>query len=101
MRYTIVWDPTVESHFLEAWLASDSETREILTQVASWIDTTLANDPDQKGIESSDFSVRILPVPVSSARVSVVYQVVPDDRIVQVVRLIFQDEWRRHEQRPQ
>ena len=47
IRYTVVWDADVESKLLEAWLAGDSRSRSILTEIADWIDTQLATDPEQ------------------------------------------------------
>ena len=60
----------------------------MLTDIANWIDANLAVDPELKGQEQPE-SVRILVVPISAARVSVVYQVLPADRQVRVVRLVF------------
>lgn len=89
-RYTVVWDAQVESHFIDAWIACDSQSRAVLTEIANWVDGNLADDPDQKGQSRDDLSVRILAVPVSNstARVSVTYQVLPEDRQVRVVRLV-------------
>jgi hypothetical protein len=89
-RYTVVWDTEVESRFISAWIAGDAHTRAILTEIANWVDNNLCEDPDQKGEPRPDLVARILAVPISgtSARVSVTYQTLPDDRQVRVVRLV-------------
>jgi hypothetical protein len=83
-QYTVLWDEELEA----TWIASDSLTRAILTDVANWVDSTLSVDPDLKGQEQ-EAPVRILAVPISAARVSVTYQVLPEDRQVRVIRLVF------------
>jgi len=91
-RYTVIWDKDVEDPFVNAWIAGDSQMRATLAEIANWVDKTLAQEPDTKGQLRPDQSVRVLVVPVSSssARVSVVYQILHDDRLVRVVRLVFQ-----------
>ena len=90
-RYTVIWDPDVEARFIGAWVAGDPQTRAILTEVADWIDASLAVDPGTKGLARDDLGVRILAVPCtrSTARVSATYQILPEDRQVRVVRLTF------------
>ena len=90
-RYTVVWDEDVESPFVHAWVVGDAPTRAILTEIANYVDATLSEDPDKKGEPRPDLDARILAVPLSSstARVSVTYHVLPDDRLVRVVRLVF------------
>jgi hypothetical protein len=87
IRYTVVWDPDVESGFIELWTASDSQFRAVLTDIANWVDTNLSVDPDCKGQERSDLAARVLTIPMSAVRASVVYQVISEDRVVRVVRL--------------
>jgi hypothetical protein len=89
-RFTVVWDPDVESPFIDTWVAGDSQTRALLTAIANWVDENLANDPDQKGQPRHDLAARIVavPVPNSPARVSITYRVLPDDRQVRVIRLV-------------
>ena len=93
-RYTVVWDEDVEAPFISDWVAGDAGTRKILTDIANWVDTNLSEDPDQKGQPRPDLGARILVVPVSatSARVSVTYRVLPDDRQVRVVRMVIRGE---------
>lgn len=89
-RYTVLWDTVLEQHFTDAWVRSDSDTRNILTEVANWIDSQLSTDPDKKGrVDAQGHDLRILPVPTSDAQVSVVYRVYPEDRRVLIVRLLF------------
>jgi hypothetical protein len=93
-RYTVVWDDEVYVPFLNAWLAGDTQTRRILTDVANWVDTHLAEDPNLKGEPRHEHSTRILAVPLSktSAHVVVTYQVLMDDRLVRVLRLRFRNQ---------
>jgi|GEM_PF-3680905 len=90
-RYTVLWDEDVQSHYIQAWSAGDSDTREVLTEIADWVDKNLIEDPDRRGFARPDLSVRIAVVPLASfaARVSVTFQVLSEDRQVRVVRLIF------------
>jgi hypothetical protein len=89
-RYTVVWDLDVEAQFVAAWVAGDAQIRDFLTEVANWVDTNLAVDPDQKGQSRDDVGARLLAVPVSTslARVAVTFRVHPDDRQVRIVRLV-------------
>jgi len=91
-RYTVIWDKDVEEPFVNAWVAGDSQLRATLTEIANWVDRALAEGPDTKGQPRSEQTVRVIVVPLSSssARVSVAYQILPDDRVVRVVRLVFQ-----------
>ena len=57
-RYTVVWDNDVEGPFIDAWIASDSQIRAILTEAANWVDVNLAEDPDRKRQPLSDESAR-------------------------------------------
>jgi hypothetical protein len=81
----------VEGPFIDAWVAGDSEKRAMLTEVASWVDANLAENPDNKGQARPDLAARIVAVPIvsSSARVSVTFRVLADDRQVRVIRLVF------------
>lgn len=88
-RYTVLWDEDVEKPFIEFWLAGDSALRAKLTEIANWIDSNLAETPDRQGIYWPDEDARIAEVPLASsaARVSVTFEVVPQDRLVRIVRL--------------
>ena len=87
-RYTVIWDPDLEAHLIAAWVNSDSETRALLTEIANWVDVNLAFDPHSKG-QADPESLRTLSVPISGARVSVTFLVLPEERQVRVVRLVF------------
>ena len=81
-RFTVVWNADLEAEFANTWLASDSQTRAVLTETANWIDKYLAEDPDIKGQWRPELSACSIDVPLlaSSAHVSVTYQVrSPDD----------------------
>jgi len=88
-RYTVVWDPDVEAPFIKYWVAAGSQTRAILTEIANWVDANLAEDPGNKGHARPDLGARIIAVPPLGlpARVSVSYEVWPEDRQVRVIRL--------------
>jgi len=89
-RYTILWDDDVEGPFIDAWIAGDSQIRAILTEAANWVDVNLAEDPDRKGQPLSGESARVVAVPISEspARVSVTYQIFPDERRVRIICMI-------------
>jgi hypothetical protein len=87
--YTVIWDKALESNYIDMWTRSDSETRAILTRVANWVDNELTVDPDIKGEIRPEVGGRVLTVPESEAKVSVVYQVAPPDRKVYVTHLVF------------
>ena len=90
-RYTVVWDRDVEVPFMNAWIAGNSQTRAILSEVANWVDKNLAEDPDRKGEPCPEHSARQIdvPIPGSSAHVSATFRVLPDDRQVRVICLVF------------
>jgi len=88
-RYTVVWNSDFEAQYTDAWTKSDSETREILTELANWVDRELVDDPVSKGRLSAEPLTYIAAVPNALARISVAYQVLPDDRLVRVVRMTF------------
>jgi hypothetical protein len=76
---------------MNAWIAGNSQTRAILSEVANWLDANLAEDPGGKGEPRPEHSVREIDVPIlgSSARICATYRVLADDRQVRVVRLVF------------
>jgi hypothetical protein len=90
-RYTVVWDPELQDRLTEAWLASDSEVRKVLTEAANWIDKNLAQDAETQDRLLGEHSIRVVAVPTSStlAVISATFQVNEDDRQVRVVRLTF------------
>ena len=90
-RYTVVWDPDVETRFIDAWVACDSDTRRCLSNVANWLDGHLANDPQNRGRAIPDSSDRVVAVPitVTTAHVAATFEVLPDDLMVRILRLTF------------
>jgi hypothetical protein len=88
-RCSVVWDPEVETPFINYWVAGDSQARAILTEIANWVDANLAEDPGNQGQARPDLGARIVAVPLSGtpARASVTYEVWPEDRLVRVIRL--------------
>lgn len=90
-RYTVVWDRDVEVSFMNAWIAGNSQTRAVLSEVANWLDANLAEDPDRKGEPRHEHSARQIeiPIPNSSAHVSATFPVLADDRQVRVICLAF------------
>lgn len=91
-RFTVVWAKEVEEPYLHYWINGDSQMRTALTEVATWVDSNLSNDPESKGRSGPEPTTRIVNVELASspARVSVTYEIYPDDRLVRVVRLTFQ-----------
>jgi hypothetical protein len=91
IRYTVVWDTDVELAFMNSWIAGDSQLRSTLTEIANSVDRELAVSPDIKGRPRPELSARIVDVPLSdsSALVSATYHVLPDDRLVRVIQLVF------------
>jgi hypothetical protein len=88
-RYTVIWDKVLQENYTDMWTRSDPHTREILTQIANWVDHNLAVDPEIKGQERPEVDGRVLAVPSSDARVAVIYRVMPADRQVFVKQFIF------------
>ena len=86
-RYTVLWDSQIEAEFVRLWVDSDSTMRAALTEVARSIDRNLALDPENKGLWRADLGVRVLVVPAADKKCSVVFQVLPEDRQVRVLRL--------------
>ncbi len=88
-RYTVVWDSQLENQFTSLWVASDSVTRELLSEIANWVDFNLKENPEVQGQLRDDLAARILAVPISNplVRVFLTYKVSTPDRLVQIVRL--------------
>jgi hypothetical protein len=90
-RYTVVWDTELERAVTHWWLAGDSHVRSTLTAIADWVDTYLAVDADIKGQIMPEEAARTIAVPISitTVRVNVTFDVLPEDRLVRVKRLVF------------
>jgi len=91
--YTVVWDRDVEVPFVNAWIAGNTQSRSILYEVANWLDTSRAEDPDRMGEPRPGTSARqiAVPIPGSSAHVSATFRVLADDRPVRVICVVFRD----------
>jgi hypothetical protein len=86
-RYTVVWTSDVQDDFIDRWIAGDSATRHRLTVVANRVDQELAAAPEKRGSPHSlepEWRVCELFADVAAR---IVYQVVPDDRIVRVLSI--------------
>jgi hypothetical protein len=93
IRYTVVWDADVEVPFTYSWIAGDARLRAILTNIANWVDTNLAEDAHVKGQALPEQSARVIeiPVPGTDAQISAIFRASPDDRMVRVTRFIFRE----------
>ena len=88
-RYTVVWDETVEADFLSAWLRSQSEERQALTEIANTIDQSLSTNAESKGQQQPDEATRAIIIGVLSANITVFYEVLSAEHRVLVRRLVF------------
>ena len=88
-RYTVIWDDDLLDYYIRFWTKSDAQTRETLTQVANWVDRYLEFDANTKGRPTIDGELQVTYVPVALARVTVTFEVFPDDRQVRVLRMTF------------
>jgi hypothetical protein len=75
VRYTVLWKPEAERRLAELWL--NAVDRNAVTQAANEIDRRLQTNPDQEGESRSDGRRLLLVNPLA-----VLFEVVPDDRIV-------------------
>ncbi len=87
-RHTVVWAGDVQDDFVELWVNSDSIQRNRLTDVANTVDRELVVSPNSIGETfPSEPGVRIWQLPGFSPLVSVVFEVLHDDRVVRVLSL--------------
>jgi hypothetical protein len=87
-RYTVVWDPDLESRLIIEWTDADSQMRALLTHAANWIDATLVEFPERAGQELENTPYHFAVVPdTGSYLVRVVYKVFADDRLVRVLNI--------------
>jgi hypothetical protein len=80
MKYTVVWKPSVRDRLAETWI--DAPDRRAVSDAAHRIDQLLQEDPADRG-ESRDEGTRIL----VELPLAVVYEIVEDDRLVQVLAI--------------
>jgi mRNA-degrading endonuclease RelE of RelBE toxin-antitoxin system len=78
VRYTVTWKPEAERRLAELWLNATDRTA--ITRAANEIDRRLQTNPDQEGESRSDGRRLLLVKPLA-----VIFEVVPDDRIVYVL----------------
>ena len=89
IRYTVVWDETVEADFINAWVHSASAERDALTEIANTVDGALTSDAELKGEQQADVATRAIIIRVGAADITVYYEVFTDERRVLVRRLVF------------
>jgi hypothetical protein len=87
MKYTVVWTPEAENELATAWLEAPSSAlrNEIATNVAT-IERALRIQPSETG-ESRDADIRMAVV----GPVGIVFRVIEDDCLVQVISLRVRD----------
>ncbi len=86
-RHTVLWSGDVQDDFTKLWVGSDSSGRNRLTDIANTVDRELAVSPESLGEPlPSDPKLRVWELPGFSPPVSVAYEVLPDDRVVRVLR---------------
>jgi hypothetical protein len=80
MRFTVVWKPTAVESLAALWL--ESSCRHQLSAAADEIDAMLRTQPNDTG-ELLTMNTRI----VVHLPIAVVYDVRPDDRLVEVLKV--------------
>ncbi len=80
MRYTVTWKPSVKQRLAEIWVTAPD--RNAVTAAADSIDGLLRENPLDLG-ESRSGNARILVL----SPLAVVYEVLPEDRLVQVLSI--------------
>jgi hypothetical protein len=80
MTYTVVWAPDAEEELVRIWIRSGS--RQHVTSATDKIDRLLRMQPQSQG--EPWFDKLTLHVPP----LLVVYEVIPDDRIVRIIQVI-------------
>lgn len=83
-RFTVVWDPAIEDQLAELWMHRSD--RYAISHSADLIDLELSTDAEDKGHPVGD-RLRVLVV----APLDVLFEVSPDDRMVRVVDLHYDD----------
>ncbi len=83
-RFTVVWDPAIENQLAELWMQRPD--RNAISHAANLIDLELSTDAADKGHLVGD-KLRVLVV----APLDVLFEVSPDDRMVRIVDLHYDD----------
>ncbi len=79
-RYTLAWVQSAENELVDLWLKADDRAE--ITSATSLIDHDLRTDAESKGVEIAE-GLRALNVPP----LRVIFTVLHDDRIVEVLRV--------------
>ena len=91
-RFTVVWDSDLEADFVRFWTGAGSDLRALLTHASNWLDDRLSHAPASLGqvVEGEPYRIMIVPG-TQSPRVEVVYQVLPEDRLVRILSIRLRD----------
>jgi hypothetical protein len=80
MRYTVVWLPSAEDELTLPWIQAPN--RQAVANAANRIERALQTNPDRKGRMHEGLYFYVdLPL-------AVFYEVSPDDRLVEIVRVV-------------
>jgi plasmid stabilization system protein ParE len=80
MIYTVTWDPEAEEELTRIWISSGS--RGSVTKAVHRVDQLLRSNPAQAGTRHAGR------LTLHQAPLLVVYEIIPDDRIVRIVQVI-------------
>lgn len=83
-RFTVVWDPAIENQLAELWIRRSD--RYAISRAADRIDLELSTDAEDKGHPVGDRLRVLLVTPLD-----VLFEVLPDDRMVRIVDLHYDD----------
>ncbi|MBW3598040.1 MAG: hypothetical protein KY475_12275 [Planctomycetes bacterium] len=91
-QFTVVWDSDLEAEFIRFWTDAGSHLRALLTHASNWLDERLSQAPESLGqiVEGEPYRVIIVPG-TQSPRVEVIYQVLPEDRLVRILSIRLRD----------
>jgi hypothetical protein len=91
-RYTVVWDPDLESEYIEQWADADSTFRSLLTHVSDWLDVNLRDAPEKVGVDFDGTLKRVVVIPGTGTYIfEAAFTIVPDDRQVRVIGITFRE----------
>jgi hypothetical protein len=87
-RYTVEWNPDLETAFTELWLSSHSQVRHLLTRIAFTIDAELSAHPERTGRPvPSEPGLRVWILSDFEKLIQVSFRVREEDRVVRVVSI--------------
>lgn len=88
-RFTVTWVPELRDSLAQRWLDSVAHGRKRLTQISNRIDRELKFSPARHGVAVTDRpGFRLWRIPDIEPPILVVFEVRPDDRIVEVVQIL-------------